>query len=316
MHLLFKLPILFFNVHSSSISIFAAIIMAKEKKAKKQIYNKLRNKFRLVVMNDGTFEEKISIRLSPLNVFVFIGTIIISLITFTIYIIAFTPLREYVPGYADVTMKRKLITLAMKADSLQAQVRSQETFMRNLSLVIEGKAGKDSATEQMSAIRYDTLHDHDLAMEDSLLRQKIESRDKFELTLNPSKAFSSSISGFYFFTPVKGTITSQFDPKLKHFGIDVVAAPDEAIKSTLDGTVIMADWTSDAGYVIGVQHSNNLFSIYKHNSALLKNPGSFVKAGEVIAFIGNTGEFTTGPHLHFELWYNGNPVNPEDYMPF
>jgi murein DD-endopeptidase MepM/ murein hydrolase activator NlpD len=290
--------------------------MAKEKKAKKQIYRKLQNKFRLVVMNDQTFEEKISIRLSPLNVFVFAGTIFISLITFTIYIIAFTPLREYIPGYADVNMKRRLITLSLKADSLQSQVQSQEIFMRNLNMVMEGKAGKDSVSQQPNSVRYDTLHDRDLAVEDSVLRQKIENRDKFELTLNPAKAFSSSISSFYFFTPVKGTITGIFDPKLKHFGVDVVAAPDEAIKSTLDGTVVIADWTSDAGYVIGVQHNNNLLSIYKHNSAILKNPGSFVRAGEVIAFIGNTGEFTTGPHLHFELWYNGNPVNPEDYMPF
>ncbi len=290
--------------------------MAGERKAKKQIYRKLRNKFRLVVMNDETFEEKISIRLSPMNMFVFSGTIIISLVTFTIYIIAFTPLREYIPGYADVSMKRKLISLSLKADSLARQVETQATFMNNISEVVDGTAGKDSIPALSQGIRYDTLHDNHLAPEDSFLRQRIESRDRFELALNPPKAFASSISSFYFFTPVKGTITSRFDPRIKHFGVDVVAAPDEAIKSTLDGTVVWADWTSDAGYVIGVQHSNNLMSVYKHNSALLKNPGTFVKAGEVIAFIGNTGELTTGPHLHFELWYNGNPVNPEDYMPF
>lgn len=290
--------------------------MAGEKKAKKQIYRKLRNKFRLVVMNDETFEEKISVRLSPINMFVFVGTVIISLITFTIYIIAFTPLREYIPGYADVNMKRRLINLTLKADSIANAVYTQNIYMTNLDAVISGKAGKDTGTVQPSAVRYDTLHDSRISADDSMLRQRIESRDKYELALNPAKAFSSSISSFYFFTPVKGTVISQYEPNKKHFGIDVVAAPDEAIKSTLDGTVVMADWTSDAGYVIGIQHSNNLFSIYKHNSALLKNPGSFVKAGEVIAFIGNTGEFSTGPHLHFELWYNGNPVNPEDYMLF
>lgn len=277
---------------------------------------RLQNKFRLVVMNDQTFEEKISIRLSPINVFVFIGTVIISLITFTIYIIAFTPLREYIPGYADVNMKRKLITLSLKADSLGRLVESQDRYMQNLNQVIAGTAGIDTSALQPSQVRYDTLHDHFRIEDDSIIRHRIESRDKYELALNTPKDFSSSISSFYFFTPVKGTVISQFDPKIKHFGIDVVGSPDEAIKSTLDGTVIMADWTSDAGYVIGVQHSNNLFSVYKHNSALLKNTGTFVKAGEVIAFIGNTGEFTTGPHLHFELWYNGNPVNPEDYMPF
>jgi murein DD-endopeptidase MepM/ murein hydrolase activator NlpD len=290
--------------------------MAAEKKANKRIYRKLRNKFRLVVMNDETFEEKISIRLSPLNVFVSIGSVLISLITLIIYIIAFTPLREYIPGYADVSMKRRLISLSLKADSLASQVQTQETYMHNLAGVMEGKAGKDTTTTQPSSVRYDTLHESGISEEDSILRTRIESRDRFDLAISPPKAFSSSISSFYFFTPVKGTVTSAFDPRQKHFGVDVVATPDEAIKATLDGTVILADWTSDAGYVIGVQHSNNLFSIYKHNSALLKSPGSFVKAGEVIAFIGNTGEFTSGPHLHFELWYNGNPVNPEDYMPF
>ena len=289
--------------------------MAEEKKPRKRIYRKLRNKFRLVVMNDETFEEKISIRLSPLNVFVFFGTLIISLITFTIYIIAFTPLREYIPGYADVGMKRKLISLSLKADSLAQTVSSQELYMRNLNQVLEGKTEKDTSSQPAAAVRFDTIRDR-LSAEDSMLRLKMETRDKFELALNPAKAFSSSISSFYFFTPVKGTVVNSFDARTKHFGTDVVSSPDEAIKSTLDGTVVMADWTSDAGYVIGVQHSNNLFSVYKHNSALLKTTGSFVKAGEVIAFIGNSGEFTTGPHLHFELWYNGNPVNPEDYMPF
>ncbi len=289
--------------------------MAEEKKPRKRIYRKLRNKFRLVVMNDETFEEKISIRLSPLNVFVFFGTLIISLITFTIYIIAFTPLREYIPGYADVSMKRRLISLSLKADSLAQTVGSQELYMRNLNQVLEGKTEKDTSSQPAATVRFDTIRDR-LSAEDSMLRLKMETRDKFELALNPAKAFSSSISSFYFFTPVKGTVVNSFDARTKHFGTDVVSSPDEAIKATLDGTVVMADWTSDAGYVIGVQHSNNLFSVYKHNSALLKTTGSFVKAGEVIAFIGNSGEFTTGPHLHFELWYNGNPLNPEDYMPF
>jgi murein DD-endopeptidase MepM/ murein hydrolase activator NlpD len=148
-----------------------------------------------------------------------------------------------------------------------------------------------------------------------MLRAQIESQDRFTLSTGVDGP-SSSISSFYFFTPVKGTITSQFAPKTKHYGIDIVAAPNEVIKSTLDGTVVLADWTSETGYIIAVQHSNNLFSIYKHNSALLKNTGDFVKAGEVLAIIGNTGELTSGPHLHFELWYNGSPVNPVDYMTF
>lgn len=267
-------------------------------------------------MNDATFEEKVSITLSPLNVFVFAGTIIISLITFTIYIIAFTPLREYIPGYADITMQRKLLNLTAKTDSLIQKLDTRDRYLLNLRNVINGDAGVDSLITGVPALaRYDTIEIPPASAADSSIRQEIESQDRFTLSAGGSQQ-ASSISSFYFFTPVKGTVTNTFNNKTKHFGIDIVASPNEVIKCTLDGTVVMADWTSETGYVIAVQHSNNLFSIYKHNSALLKNPGDYIKAGEVIAIIGNTGELTTGPHLHFELWYNGSPVNPVDYMTF
>ncbi|MBL0342247.1 MAG: M23 family metallopeptidase [Bacteroidetes bacterium] len=267
-------------------------------------------------MNDQTFEEKVSITLSPLNVFVFTGTIIISLITFTIYLIAFTPLREYIPGYADVNMQRKLLSLTSKTDSLMASVATKDRYLFNLRNVINGVAGNDSSVSTTpSLVRFDTIQFQPASAADSAIRQQIESQDQFSLTAGEGQP-ASSISSFYFFTPVKGTVTNFFNNKTKHFGIDIVASPNEVIKNTLDGTVILADWTSETGYVIAVQHSNNLFSVYKHNSAILKNSGDFVKAGEVIAIIGNSGELTTGPHLHFELWYNGIPVNPVDYMTF
>jgi len=267
-------------------------------------------------MNDETFEEKVSLTLSPLNVFVFTGTIIISLITFTIYIIAFTPLREYIPGYADISMQRKLVTLTNKTDSLAKSVKVRDLYLQNLSSIISGDASIDSASEGPPAlVRYDSIQFGPPSAADSAIREQIESQDRFTLSATGATP-ASSLSSFFFFTPVKGTVTSAFNSKTKHYGVDVVAATNEVIKSTLDGTVVMADWTSETGYVIAVQHSNNLFSIYKHNSALLKNTGDYVKAGEVLAIIGNSGELTTGPHLHFELWYNGSPVNPVDYMTF
>jgi hypothetical protein len=285
-------------------------------KPRKKIYRKLRNKYRLVIMNDETFEEKVSLRLSPLNVFVFTGTTIISLITFTIYIIAFTPLREYIPGYADVNMQRKLVTLTFRADSLMNRLAIQDNYLMNLRDVINGVAGIDSSNRNPPALaRYDTIKLTGPSHEDSLLRMQIESQDRFTLSEGGGRG-ASSISSFFFFTPVKGMVTNIFNQKTKHYGVDIVAPPNEVIKTTLDGTVIIADWTSDTGYIIAVQHTNNLFSVYKHNSALLKQTGDYVKAGEVIAIIGNTGELTTGPHLHFELWYNGIPVNPVDYMTF
>jgi murein DD-endopeptidase MepM/ murein hydrolase activator NlpD len=284
-------------------------------KPRKKIYRKLKNKYRLVIMNDETLEEKVSFTLSPLNVFVFGGTLIISLITFTIYIIAFTPLREYIPGYADVNMQRRLVKLSNQADSLSRKVESQDLYISNLRSIIDGEAGipENTPTGEAQA-KYDTIRFEAPSAADSALRDLIETQDRF--TLEPDAGSNQGIASFLFFPPVKGTLTSTFNPKSKHFGIDIVAPPNEIIKSTLDGTVVFSEWTSETGYVIAVQHSDNIFTIYKHNSALLKKAGDFVKAGDPLAIIGNTGELTTGPHLHFELWYNGNPVNPADYMTF
>lgn len=291
--------------------------MAEEQnKERKKIGTKLRNKFRLVVMNDETLEERASLLLSPLNVFVFVGTLIISLITATIYIVAFTPLREYIPGYTDVRIKRKTLENVLRTDSIQAQLSAQDIYIENLKKLITGQSKKTVSLDTVTSPQlYDTIHSLVHSMNDSLLRAEIENPNSYNLSVG-TQSPSGSISNFYFFTPLKGTITTKYNSTDKHFGIDIVAGPDAVIKSALDGTVVMADWTSQTGYVIAIQHSNNLFSVYKHNSALLKTVGNVVKAGDVIAIVGNSGEETTGPHLHFELWYNGAPVNPTDYMAF
>jgi murein DD-endopeptidase MepM/ murein hydrolase activator NlpD len=182
--------------------------------------------------------------------------------------------------------------------------------------VMEGKVDTTILTRDTTSVLYDSIRKLTRSEEDSLLRLQMESRDRFELIDADEKAFSSGIGSYSFFAPVKGSIVTQFNPAQKHYGIDIVAGPDEVIKSALDGTVVIANFTAETGYVIGVQHSNNLFTLYKHNSALLKSLGDYVRAGEVIAIIGNTGELTTGPHLHFELWFNGSPVDPKDYIAF
>ena len=291
--------------------------MAPEREKRKRIVRKLRNKFRLVILNAETFEEKASLRLSPMNVIVFFGTIMLSLITITLYVIAFTPLREYIPGYADVNMRRSMIKLALTTDSLTAKIKSNDFYLSNFRTIIEdqppiNKPQVDTAVTKL----YDSVKVLRRSEDDSLLRMLVESKDQYELLSSTEKPFASGIGSYVFFAPVKGTITTPFNALKKHYGVDIVAAPDEVIKSALDGTVVFSNWTSETGYVIGVQHSNNLFSIYKHNSALLKKVGDYVKAGEVLAIIGNTGELTSGPHLHFELCYNGSPVNPLYYISF
>ena len=289
--------------------------MEQEQKPRQRIYKKLRSKYRLVVMNDETLEERSSFRLSPMNVFVAIGITFIILITATIYLIAFTGLREYIPGYADPGMKRKIFQLNLKADSLQYVLEGREVYISNIKDIMEGKVeGKPENKSNTSVqAKYDTLRNLPKSREDSLFRLEMERQDRETMKSGSEK---SGIGIALFFSPVKGTVTSVFDIREKHYGVDIVAPENEAIKAASDGTVVLSIFTTETGYVIAIQHGNNLLSMYKHNSSLLKKTGDNVKAGDVIAIIGNTGEHTTGPHLHFELWYNGTPVDPQKYVSF
>ncbi len=274
-------------------------------------------------MNDDTFEEKLSFRLSRLNVFVALGTLSIILVFLTTYIIAFTPLREYIPGYTNLKLTKESYNNALRLDSMQAVARSQELYLYNLKLLLDGKIIVDKVQQPRDTTKkYNTIL-LTKSKEDSILRRDMEHKDKYELasqdlmiqTDEQAKA-NSSINSFLYFTPLKGVVLNGFDISKKHYGIDIAGKKDDVIKSVLDGTVIFANWTLETGYIIGVQHQHNLISVYKHCSALLKKTGDYVKAGEAISFIGNSGELTTGPHLHFELWYNGSPVNPRDYISF
>ncbi|MFA5783162.1 MAG: M23 family metallopeptidase [Bacteroidales bacterium] len=270
-------------------------------------------------MNDETLEERLSFRLSRMNVFVVAGALIILLIIITTYIIAFTPLREYIPGYGSSESNRNIRELMLKADSLEEDLKNKDLYLYNIKNIIEGKeiAGTLPEKPDSTATGYDKIA-FTKSKEDSMLRAEMEKQDQYNIAVieNSSTSSVSSISNFFFFAPLKGMITNNYDPAEEHYGIDIVAAKNEAIKATLDGTVIFAGWTLKTGYTIALQHQENLISVYKHNSALLKKEGDYVKAGEAIAIIGETGELSTGPHLHFELWYDGVSVNPDDYMVF
>jgi len=296
--------------------------MAQENKDKKKksFINRLRDKYRLVIMNDETLEERLTFRLSRLNVFLVLGTLTIILIILTSILIAFTPLREYIPGYTNVGLQKKLYELQIKTDSIERGVAKKERFIQNMKDVMNGK---DLSTD--IPLKSDTLHKYTniklkKSPEDSLLRTEIENQGKYNLykfeNSENVREKNQSIGKVLFFVPLKGVITNGFDPAQNHYGVDIVAKQNEAIKSVLDGTVIMANWTLETGYTIVIQHQQNIVSVYKHNSALLKKEGEFVKAGDPIAIIGQTGELTTGPHLHFELWSDGTPVNPKDYINF
>jgi murein DD-endopeptidase MepM/ murein hydrolase activator NlpD len=289
--------------------------MEEEKEKKKALLKRLRHRYRLVVMNDDTFEETFSLRLTPLGVFTLIGSVTIILTIVVISLVAFTPLREYIPGYADVHMRRNLINITLRSDSLERALIERNAFLQNIGNVLSGNISTDSTQNRPGK---DTLHTNlpmKASSKEEELKKNIESQDKYSLAFG-TDASHNGLNNFFFFTPMKGRITDPFNTKKQHFGMDIAGPENEAIKVTLDGTVLLATWSSETGYTIAVQHSNNLISVYKHNSVLLKKAGDYVKAGEPIAIIGNSGEQTSGPHLHFELWYNGTAIDPQNYMVF
>ncbi len=290
--------------------------MKEKDKREKSFFNKLHDKYRLVLMNDDTFEEKLSLRLTRLNVFIFFGTFSIFLVIATTYLIAFTPLREYIPGYADFNTRKVLRELMMKTDSLERELDRKELYIYNIRNIVEGRDLVEHFPDSIKNKTDFEIEDLPRSREDSLLRAEIESQTQYTQWIHEKTSLSSGDGLTFLFPPIKGIITNYFNPAENHYGIDIVADKNEAIKATLDGTVIFSSWTLETGYTIGIQHSKNLVSIYKHNSALLKNEGSPVKTGEAIAIIGETGFLSTGTHLHFELWYDGRPVNPLDYISF
>ncbi|MBE2246831.1 MAG: M23 family metallopeptidase [Candidatus Competibacteraceae bacterium] len=289
--------------------------MAKKKKRLANWWRRLRTKYRVQVISEDHFEEKASWRLSAFNIVIVFSMIVILMVSLTIYLVAFTNLREYIPGYADSDSKRKLIELAIITDSLEKQSAATDLFLDNLKLFIQGKEFADSmmyrvdTTRNFDAVEY--LH----SKEDSILRQEVLEADRYNLS-PVIQDENNPLSGILFFTPLRGALTQKFDKSLQHFGVDIASKKNEAVKAVLNGTVIFSAWTSDAGYVLIIQHSEHLVSVYMHNAVLLKKTGAFVKSGEPVAIVGNSGQHTTGPHLHFELWHKGIPVNPELFMRF
>ncbi|MAY23798.1 MAG: peptidase M23 [Flavobacteriaceae bacterium] len=284
----------------------------KEKRGKK-IKKKLLHKYRLVVLNEETFEERFSFKLSRLNVFVFSTIFAILLIASTTLLIAFTPLREYIPGYSSTTLKKRATELTYETDSLQQRILVNEQYLESIKKVLTGDVKAENLNKDsiLEVVQREINEGQFLpSKEDSLLREKVQQEDKYNpLTDNPAV-------NFVLFPPVNGTISEAYNPEEKHYGVDIVTVQNSPVKAVADGTVIFAEWTAETGYVIIVKHPFNLISVYKHNASLTKSQGDLIKAGEVIAASGNSGEFTTGPHLHFELWSDGYPINPQNFIDF
>lgn len=287
--------------------------MAEKEKRSKKIKKKLLHKYRLVVLNEDTFEERFSFKLNRLNVFVFSVISALILIAGTTILIAFTPLREYIPGYSSTRLKKRATQLTYKTDSLQRELEINNQYLASIRKVLTGDVktvnfNKDSIINAASVDP--SKFDFSASREDSLLREKVSREDKYNPLLG-----DTSID-YVLFAPVKGNITQVYNPKEKHYAVDIATVKDTPVKAVADGTVIFSEWTAETGYVIIIKHRNDLLSVYKHNATLTKEQGELIKAGEVIGTVGSTGELTTGPHLHFELWRDGYPINPTNFIDF
>jgi murein DD-endopeptidase MepM/ murein hydrolase activator NlpD len=286
----------------------------KNKKQKKNSINKLTRSYKVVVSSEDTFEERLSFSTNKFNVFLVLSLYSIILIAFTISVVFFTQIREMVPGYSSSDLLTQAIYLTKKTDSLENELELNNTFYKSIENVLSGKTEEIIYKDTLAVSKEKDNIDLQAVLanaEDSILRKYVEEEDKFNLTKN-----ELVIENKMFVSPVKGQITQKFDPLNNHFALDILVDTGTPVKSILEGKVIFSEWSVDTGHVLIIDHGDNIISVYKHNSKVLKTQNNFVKAGEVIAYSGNQGTLSTGPHLHFELWKNGTPINPEPLFNF
>ena len=286
----------------------------KNKKQNKSFLKRIFNDYKVVISSEDTFEEKFSFKANKINVLIIMLVYSIILISFTISIVFFTQLREMVPGYSSTDLLNRAIYLTKKIDSLEQQIALNNKFYKSIEDVLSGNIDelvpRDELSVDSSLINSDfvTVSPNSQA---SILRKYVENEDKFNLTNN-----ELIIENKMFFSPIKGEITQSFNFNENHFAVDIAADIGTPVKSVLDGKIIFSEWSLETGYVVVIDHGENIISVYKHNSKILKEQNDFVQAGEVIAYSGNQGNLSTGPHLHFELWKNGTPIDPEPLLNF
>ncbi len=295
------------------------------------LMEKLRDKYRLVIMNDDTFEEVTSMKITPLSLYIGVSSLIVGTAILVTALIVWTPLKRYIPGYGDFTRDEEIAQLTSKVADMEEEMEAHRRYNENFRKILNGDlADISKEAVQKQGIPADSVgaippEDIERIPEDEQLRSAV---DKGTFTKDPATVAAAAqttsvgmpqdvpLEQLFFVPPVSGEMTAGFDLQKSHYGIDVAAPKNTAVKAAANGVVISAGYTVETGYSIAIQHPNNVVTMYKHNSVLLKQTGSAIKAGEAIAIIGNSGENTTGPHLHFELWYKGRAVDPSDYINF
>ena len=289
-------------------------------KSRKTFSSRLTNRYLLIVRNEEDFAEKTTYTFTYAKLILFIVLTGVILFIGSLFLVSTLLEQWFDPRYAQAEANRQLVELSLTVDSLEVEVSRKGQFIETFQHIVRGDSvmGTESAylagadDRQVEAVSAAQTEVSDI---DAQFRQEFEESELEMLTVS-SGSSASQLDELFFFSPLSGIISAPYSTKGAHYGVDIVSKKNEPIKSVADGTVLLSSWTQDAGYVIAIQHRSNVISVYKHNSSLLKKMGDFVSAGDVIAIIGNTGELTTGPHLHFELWYNGNPMNPEEFVSF
>lgn len=285
-------------------------------KNKHNFWKRIHFKYRLSVINENTLEETAKFRVSKFSAGLIIIIFSFFFVCLTSIVIITTPIRNYLPGYLDSEIRQQALKSSIKADSIERQLLYQKAYIANLKDIFEGKIQIDSIASVDSVF---ILSEDDKSLlsteKERKFNEKFEEAEKYNISILPSAA-TAPTEGVVFFPPIKGIISDRYNTAKQHFGLDIVAAPNASVVATQEGTIIFTGFDSNVGNVIQVQHQNGFVSIYKHNALLLKKVGDKVRTGEAIAIVGDTGELSTGAHLHFELWYKGRPVNPELYISF
>jgi len=294
--------------------------MSGENQNTKNKKRSLQDRYRLIIRNDDTLEERASYQLTTLNVYILISSILFITALLVILLIVFTPIRRIIPGYGNVDDNIEFLKLDAKVEALETELRQQKLYSNSFKKMLTHDVETIEDVQGSDEIVLDTFPINTRIKEDDILRGDVERSDALLNNNSPSIGNQNSVSikpeKLYFIPPITGELSKAFEIDEEHYGVDIIAPKNTPVKSVLDGFVIASDWTLETGNTIGIQHANQLISFYKHNSVLLKKVGDQVKAGEAVAIIGNTGEQSSGPHLHFELWYNGKAINPSDYITF
>ena len=298
--------------------------MGKKKKPQSKFTIWLKNlqeKRRVVILDEGSFEEKRNFTTSKFSILVlFLFSLIVFSILFFL-LISYSSIKTFVPGYPSASAQKELvdknIELDQKLNELIVKTNKEERYINNIQKILNGDTpiDRESSAKVFKSQSIDTKNE--VSTSEKTIREKVDKREKYDIDVIPGGALTKDVlPELLLFPPIIGELTNKMNISSGHFGVDIIAPKNEAVVAILKGTIVYQNWSPTDGHVVHVQHKNNLLSIYKHSSEVLKKIGDYVDAGEPISIVGNSGEHSTGPHLHFELWHNGYPMDPEKFINF